>query len=357
MELGKIMSDAQFEKEMQAELDTGYSEASGDKASTQRKSKAKESEIDDPLAGDTETDELDNDELPVDEVDNSTEMDQDDDESTEESVEDDETDDDEDLFGDLDPPEDSGPELDEKDPPGVNRKIQKEWKRRKEAEKKAEMLEARLRSIETQMVPMQQQANPQVHPSQLPEFVPPPLPKPFDQMDEFEKFTWMKEVDKRQLEASQASQQRQAAESRYRNQVTTLVSELNLHRADPIMAKVLNPETTPFSNDMGLALRNYPDKVNIFRYLHEKKMTELREIRQLPPVEQREEMIKLASQFHVAKQEAYKKKVGQSKPAPGGKLKAAGAPVNHGKKDIYSNQKYLDSLTPSQIDKLIQKGY
>lgn len=255
------------------------------------------------------------------------------------------------------------------DPVGVQKRISKEVHRRKAVEAEVAALKAQQQQMLQMMmggqVPqmpgvmnpaMSQVPNmPNGHVAPIP-FTPPAPSKPYDEMNDFERFNYLAQAKHAEDQARQAQVQQQQHQSQRQSDIGKVVNALQAHLHDPVIKELYTHNRGHFTDDMLIALADEPNKASLVRYLHTQKNAELSILKNQSPDKQRLGIAKLVARVNFEREQNHTKKAQAKKPAPAGKIKSATLPNNKGNRDIY-NSEFLEKLTPEQWDKLAAKGY
>lgn len=357
----------------QQELDAAYNEANGITEETKDHNEPKASNedredvVNDPTSGTdtTEEDPLadilgDEQQKPTDEEDTLTQ-------ETEEDKKQPEDD-----YVDLEgsPEDDDEGLIRPDDPVGVQKRIGKEVQRRKALEATVNEIKTQNEMLMRMMMGQAPQMNmpsammPNQMPGQVPNqsaqanvpFVPPALPKPYEEMNEFERFEYFNAYKAAETQAKQMHSQQRAVQEKQNASLKKIQSVLAQNLHDPVIKELYTDNPGHYTQHMLIPLADYPNAASLTRHLHLKHNAELAVLKTKSPEEQMRGIVRLAERTNLERKQAFEKKAQVKKPVPAGKLKSATLPNTQGKKDIYDPQ-FLEKLTPKQWDQLVAKGY
>lgn len=277
------------------------------------------------------------------------------------------TSDDEDLYNSLDDtPEDNDTvKVNANDPKGVQKRISRAVKERDAALERARVLEENnlkyqklLNDYNAGQVPqpaMSQSA------MQQPQIADLPLNKDWQEMSAEEQFDYLAANREYKTNVIQQHKAQQMVVREKEAEFQKVIATLNQYKDkdDTINFLMTTASTTPgidhsFTRDMLAALSRYKNSPQIVRYLHKAKRNELTRLLNTSPQMQREETIRMAERYNLELEQRYKQKATQKKPVPPGKVKGVNTVIN---KDSVYTSKYLDALSPSQLNKLKDKGF
>lgn len=357
----------------QQELDAAYNELNGitEETTDHEEPKTSTKEVTEDVFEDQVPGENTNDEDPLaDILDNGQQKPSDEqDTSDQEEKKDDEHSDD---YVDLeDSPEDDEDTLIKADDPvGVQKRIGKEVQRRKALEATVSEIKQQNEQLmrmmmgqapqqaqfgSQQMMPNGQSAAPQ--PSTL--FVPPALPKPYEEMNEYERFNYFQQVNNAESQAKQVYAEQQMQQQKFNADIDKTISAIKRvanEKGDKVLSDLVNIDRGHYTPHMMAALSDYPNAASLTRHFHTKHNAELAILKNQSTDAQMRGIVRMAERVNLERQQTFQKKAQAKKPIPAGKLQSANLPNTKGKKDIYSAE-FLESLSPEQWDKLVAKGY
>jgi hypothetical protein len=255
------------------------------------------------------------------------------------------------------------------DPVGVQKRIGKEVQRRKVLE--AEIAQMKAQQEQLMRMVMGQTPNsvvPGMMPTMQPNvaqqqqqvpFVPPPLPKPYEEMNEFERFEYFNQVKVAEAQAKQMHSQQQVQQQRHQADLGKVLNQLRQNLDDPVINELYTKNGGNLTEHMLAPLVDYKNAASLIRYFHVKHNAELALLATKPPHEQARGIVRLAERVNLERRQSFEKKANAKKPVPAGKTTSAAAPKAFAKKDIYSDQALLEKAAgnPKLWDQLIAKGY